>query len=112
VMKCLFRSPDPDGFTLTYLWFKGNYVLPVHTHNPDCLYCVIAGEIHLGKQVLTSGDGFFVAADTPYGYSVGPQGVEVLEFRNSTEFDITVRDATERAWEKLAGICAENRELW
>ncbi|BCG04940.1 hypothetical protein PPGU19_095080 (plasmid) [Paraburkholderia sp. PGU19] len=112
VAKCLFRSPDPDGFTLIYLWFKGNYVLPTHTHNTDCLYYVIAGEIHLGKQVLTAGDGFFLGADTPYGYTAGPQGVEVLEFRNSTAFDITVRDGMEKAWEKLVGICEANRELW
>ena len=112
VMKCLFRSPDPDGFTLTYIWFKGNYALPIHTHNTDCLYYVIAGEIHLGKQVLTSGDGFFLGADTPYGYSVGPEGVEILEFRSSTKFDITVRDGTDKAWDRLVAICEANRDLW
>jgi len=112
VIKCLFRAPEPDGFTLAYVWFKGNYALPPHTHDTDCLYYIISGEIHLGKQVLTSGDGFLLPALTPYSYHVGPEGVELLEFRNSTKFDITVRDGTAQAWERMVAICEANRELW
>ncbi|WP_042337735.1 cupin domain-containing protein [Paraburkholderia ferrariae] len=112
VLKCLYRSTDPNGFTLVYVWFKGNFALPVHTHNTDCLYYIISGEIHMGKNVLTAGDGFFLPAETPYSYHAGPQGVELLEFRAATEFDIVIRDGTERGWEHLVSVCAANRELW
>src|SRR5882762_6002847 len=50
VLKCLFASPEPDGFSLTYIWFKGNYPLPPHQHNVDCLYYVIAGELLMGSR--------------------------------------------------------------
>ncbi|MDR5804866.1 cupin domain-containing protein [Caballeronia sp. LZ001] len=112
VLKCLYRSPDPNGFTLVYVWFKGNFPLPVHTHDTDCLYYIISGEIHLGKNVLTSGDGFFLPAATAYTYQVGPQGVELLEFRGANAFDIVIRDAPERAWERMVAACTENRESW
>jgi mannose-6-phosphate isomerase-like protein (cupin superfamily) len=112
VLKCLYKSPDPDGFSLSYAWFKGNYALPPHTHDADCLYYVISGEIHMGDNVLGAGDGFLVPANALYSYSVGPEGLEVLEIRNSTQFDITVRDGSPRAWERLAAICEANNALW
>ena len=111
-LKCLYRSPEPDGFSLGYAWFKSNYALPPHTHNTDCLYYVIAGEVHFGNQVLTAGDGLFIPADAPYTYSVGPRGAEILEFRDSSRFDITVKDGTEQGWERLVSICAANKEQW
>jgi len=112
VLKCLFKSPEPDGFCLTYAWFKGNYELPPHKHNTDCLYYVISGEIHMGNKILGAGDGFFLPANAGYSYSAGPEGLEVLEFRDSTQFDITIRDGSPNAWERLAQICSANKDLW
>jgi hypothetical protein len=112
VVKCLFKAPEPDGFSLTYAWFKGNYALPPHTHNTDCLYYVISGQIHMGSDVLRAGDGFFLPADTGYSYTAGPEGLEVLEFRDSARFNITVGDATPEAWMRLAKVCATNQKLW
>ena len=111
-LKCLYRSPGPDGFSLGYAWFKSNYALPPHTHNADCLYYVVAGEVHFGIQVLTAGDGLFIPADAPYTYSVGAQGAEILEFRDSSQFDITVKAGTDQGWDRLASICAANKEQW
>jgi hypothetical protein len=112
VLKCLFRSAEPDGFSLTYAWFKGNYPLPLHTHNSDCLYYVISGEIHMGNTVLGAGDGFLLPKNSVYSYRAGPEGVEVLEFRDSAQFDVTMRDGTVQGWERLAAICAANQGLW
>jgi mannose-6-phosphate isomerase-like protein (cupin superfamily) len=111
-LKCLFKSRDPNGFSLTYAWFKGNYPLPRHTHNTDCLYYVISGEIHMGSEILRAGDGFFLPADAVYAYRAGPDGVEVLEFRDSCAFDIAIKDGSAQAWDRLASVCAANQELW
>jgi hypothetical protein len=112
VLKCLFRSPDPNGFSLTYAWFKSHYPLPLHTHDSDCLYYVISGEIQMGDAVLGAGDGFMLPKDSVYSYRAGPDGAEVLEFRDSSRFDITIRDGSAQGWERLAAICAANRTLW
>jgi hypothetical protein len=111
-LKCLFRSPDPDGFSLTYVWFKGNFPLPPHSHNTDCLYYVISGELKMGNRVLRAGDGFLLPADAGYSYVPGPDGIELLEFRGSSQFDIKIGEGTAQFWDRLAGICESNRELW
>lgn len=109
---CLFREPEDDGLSLCYAWFKSGFVLPRHSHNADCLYYVIAGEVHLGKQVLGKGDGFFVPADAPYSYTTGPEGAEVLEFRNAARFNILFRNNDEAHWERMAQAFRENIPKW
>ena len=109
VTKCLYKSPEPDGVSLVYAWFKANHPLPVHSHNSNCLYYIISG---MGADVLGQGDGFFVASDVNYSYVAGPDGVEILEFRDSSAFDIKIRDGSPLAWERLTGICEANQALW
>ena len=58
-VKLLFAMP---GMSLTYAWFKSGFPLPLHTHNADCLYYIIAGSLRLGTEELGRGDGFFVRA--------------------------------------------------
>jgi hypothetical protein len=79
----LFAQRGPEGMTLAHVWFGANLPLFRHSHPRygDCLYYILAGEAHLGSQVLKVGDGFFVPNGMPYKYTAGPDGVEVLEYR-------------------------------
>lgn len=104
-----YRRP---GMSLARLWLKSGFPLPLHTHDCDCLYYVVAGSIHLGNEVLVAGDGFFVATDVPYGYTAGPDGAEVLEFRATDTFEIRLKDKPEAAWEKTANQMLDSRERW
>src|SRR3546814_20467211 len=79
--KILFNAP---GFALAYAWHKSDFPLPLHSHDSDCLYLVLAGEMRFGKEVLGQGDGAFVPGNTPYTFVTGSDGVEFLEFRNAT----------------------------
>ena len=40
------------GFGLTHVWFKEGYALPLHSHDCDCLYYVIAGSLKMGTEEL------------------------------------------------------------
>jgi hypothetical protein len=111
-IRCLFRSDDPRGPSLAVAWFKGNYTLPPHKHDTDCIYYVLSGSLRLGTRVLKRGDGLFVGADTQYTYTTGAEGVEILEFRPSSRFDINLAEGTPASWERLVKMCEENRELW
>lgn len=114
--KVLFESGGSDGFSLIYAWFKGNFPLTAHLHDADCLYFVIGGELALGKgvasEIVRSGDGFFVPAGHMYGYTAGPKGVEVLEFRGVSKFSIEYKSQPPSAWAALAAIMAANRDRW
>jgi quercetin dioxygenase-like cupin family protein len=111
-VRVLFRTEGPDAFSLVHAHFQPGYRLPRHTHSTDCLYFVLAGEAIMGNRVIRAGDGFFVRANSPYGYAAGDQGAEVLEFRGSTSFDIRVLDQTVERWRPIVAAAAANRENW
>lgn len=104
-----YRRP---GMSLARLWLKSGFPLPLHSHDCDCLYYIVAGSIRLGSQTLEAGDGFFVGSEVPYGYSAGPEGAEVIEFRATDTFDIRIRDKPVSAWEKDAEKVLAAQERW
>lgn len=109
-VKTIFED-DRSNVSLTYAWFKANFMLPRHSHNADCLYYIVSGSLHLGTEVLKAGDGFFVPADALYAYRAGADGVEVLEFRTAVEFDIKFRTG-EEAWQQITKNADANRDAW
>jgi hypothetical protein len=111
VITQLFRHAGEDGFSLVHVWFKANYHLPRHSHNVDCLYYIVGGQVIMGSQVLGVGDGFYIPGDQVYGYRAGPDGAEVLEFRHATSFDIKVDEKPE-VFDRIAETVKENRAQW
>lgn len=109
VVKMLFSMP---GMSLTYAWFKSGFPLPLHSHNADCLYYIVAGTLKIGTEELGAGDGFFVGSDVPYAYTPGPQGVEVLEFRTADSFDIRFLGKTQTFWDKTVAAIKAQHPAW
>jgi hypothetical protein len=108
----LFSEPGDQGMSLVYGWFKSGYVLPRHSHSADCLYYVIAGELRLGNRTIRKGDGFFIPKDAGYTYEVGPNGLEILEFRNTGKFNFVFKNNDEAYWDKIAAAQSANAEKW
>lgn len=112
LVKVLFKGDGPEGFSLVHARFEPGFRLFRHSHSTDCLYVVIAGEARMGTRVLGPGDGLFVKAEAPYAYTAGPDGVEVLEFRAATSFDIKFRDTSVADWKPVADAVREHGEGW
>jgi hypothetical protein len=108
-VRLVFSSP---GFSLTHVWFKKDFPLPLHSHDANCLYYIVAGSLRLGDKTLGKGDGFFIPSDMPYTYRAGPEGVELVEFRTAERFDFQFRADTPAFWKKAADICAANQADW
>lgn len=100
------------GFSLVKAWFKKDYPLALHSHDSDCLYYVVAGSLLMGRETLGPGDGFFIAANVPYTYTPGPEGVEVLEFRHATHFDFVNHANSPGFYSRAAKTIADNLEDW
>jgi hypothetical protein len=66
----------------------------------------------MGTRILKAGDGFFIRADAPYTYTAGPDGVEVLEFRASTGFDMKVFDQTVERWAPIVAAATAGAAAW
>jgi quercetin dioxygenase-like cupin family protein len=106
-----FRDGGETGMSLVWTRFEAGYPLPRHSHSADCLYYVVAGEARLGNKVVPAGSGFFVPADAPYAYTAGPEGIEILEFRNTSNFDMKITESEAR-WTKIAEEVEENKANW
>ena len=85
-----FCQQGEGGTSLVLGDFAPGFTVWRHSHSLDCLYFIVSGQANLGSQQLGPGDGFFVPANHPYGYTAGPEGVCVLEIRNGTNFDMQV----------------------
>lgn len=98
--------------SLATLRLKSGSLIPLHTHDCDCLYYVARGSIRMGSETLQAGDGFFVGTDVPYTYEAGPDGAIVLEFRSVNRFSTVMRLKTPAAWDRQVGIVTEAQERW
>jgi quercetin dioxygenase-like cupin family protein len=111
-MARMLFADAASGMSICYLWFKPGFILPRHSHDADCAYYVVSGELQLGTQALRAGDGFFLPARHDYQYAAGPEGVEVLEFRNVATFNLRLSGNTEAAWRRMSAAAAANLDLW
>jgi len=100
------------GFSLVHLWFKKDYPLPLHSHDVDCFYYVIAGSLRLGTEQLGPRDSFFVPAEAPYTYRAGPEGVEVLEIRQVDHWNFRNHAKGQAFYDKAVQTITANREMW
>jgi hypothetical protein len=110
--RVLYQDPDPDGFSLVHAWFGEDFPLPRHTHSGDCLYYVLKGELRMGGKTVRAGSGLFVPSGRPYTYRAGPGGVEVLEFRKVSAFDMITLDQDLPKWQSYAAIGEEKAAVW
>ena len=107
--RLLFQAP---GMSLIYAWFRSGFPLPRHSHNADCVYYIVSGTIQFGTATLSAGDGFFVPAEAAYTYMIGPEGVEVLEFRTDNRFDTKILVKNASYYTKAAEFVAQHRDAW
>ncbi|MGE0383845.1 MAG: cupin domain-containing protein [Gammaproteobacteria bacterium] len=110
-MRVVFCDPKA-GLSLVRLRFAPDFKLVRHTHDVDCLYYVVAGSLRMGNRTFEAGGGFFLPAHQPYGYEAGPDGVEVLEFRGATSFDMRITETSPARWKAIADGVAANAEKW
>jgi hypothetical protein len=115
-VKVLFQQDGSGGTSngaMSLVWsrFEANYPLPRHSHSADCLYYVVAGEARMGNRRIGPGAGFFVPADAPYAYTAGPDGIEILEFRSVSSFDMQITEKLPR-WDRIVEAVREHKADW
>jgi mannose-6-phosphate isomerase-like protein (cupin superfamily) len=100
------------GFNLTHVWVKRDYPLVLHSHDVDCLYHVIAGSVRLGTEQLGVGDSVFVPANTPYTYTAGADGAELLEIRQVSSSTFRNFTKGQAFYDKAVATIEANRDAW
>jgi mannose-6-phosphate isomerase-like protein (cupin superfamily) len=105
----LFSMPT---LSVSYAWFKSGYPLPLHSHDVDCYYLVIAGAMKVGTEVLEKGDGVLIPAGSPYTVNPGDEGVEFIEMRTSPDYDTHYRAKTDAYWDRVADTRRARKDTW
>jgi len=105
----LFSMPTLD---VSWAHFKSGYPLPLHSHDVDCYYLVIAGSMALGSEVLGKGDGVLIPAGVPYTVNPGETGVEFIEMRTSPDYDTHYRARTDSYWDKMVETHRNRSAIW
>ena len=111
-LVCLYRSPLPDGPSLCRMWLKGGFVTPRHRHDTNCIYYVLAGELRLGNAVLAPNEGVFVPQGTVYSIEAGSAGLDVLEFRTDTVFNVEYTGNDAGFWQHVSQAMTSNSPGW
>ncbi|HEY7106166.1 MAG TPA: hypothetical protein VH986_07170 [Acidimicrobiia bacterium] len=109
------QSRDEGGLSIVYLFFKPNFPLFRHQHDVNSLYVVISGSVvgFMGEETLRPGDCFAVNAGTPYYYTAGPEGVEVLElFRDADTVTVIYTDNPDGRLEAAEEAVRDNVDEW
>lgn len=105
----LFSMPT---LHVSYAWFKSGYPLPLHSHDADCYYLILAGSMKVGTEDLGKGDGVLIPAGAPYTVNPGEQGVEFLEMRTSPDYDTHYRAKTDAYWDRVADVRRARKDIW
>jgi mannose-6-phosphate isomerase-like protein (cupin superfamily) len=105
----LFAMPT---LHVSYVWFQSGYPLPLHSHDADCYYLVIAGSMRVGSEELGKGDGVLIPGGAPYTVNPGPEGVEFLEMRTSPDYDTHFRAKTDAYWDRVAETRRARKDIW
>ena len=97
---------------VSYVWFKSGYPLPLHSHDADCYYLVIAGSMRVGTEVLGRGDGVLIPGGAPYTVIPQDDGVEFLEMRTASDYDTHYRAKNDGYWDRVADIRRASKARW
>ena len=84
-MKTLFKSDDGKGVLFR---FQPGARLPAHEHSTDEECIVLEGELHIGAEVVRSGDFHLARRGIPHGELTSPTGA-LFYIRTGASFRFT-----------------------
>lgn len=89
----IYEPGAEDSLQMFEVVYGPDEVVDLHSHDEDELIYVVEGNLKVGNRVLEAGASIFVAGDTLYGFTSGPEGVRFVNFRPRA--DLTFRTAEE-----------------
>jgi quercetin dioxygenase-like cupin family protein len=57
----------------------------IHKHDNDEIIYIVSGEMHFGNKVLKAGSSIYIQGNTFYGFTAGPEGLRVVNFRATAD---------------------------
>ena len=57
----------------------------IHKHDDDEIIYIVSGEMHFGDKILGPGSSLYIPGDSYYGFTAGPNGLRIVNFRASAD---------------------------
>lgn len=70
-----------DSLQMFEIRYPPDTVVATHAHYEDQIVYVVEGSMKVGARSLPPGSSLFVQGGTLYGFSAGPEGLRMLNFR-------------------------------
>jgi quercetin dioxygenase-like cupin family protein len=83
-LKTRIRIHEPGTETtpqLIEIAYEPNSTIQPHAHDEDEIIYILEGEMRLGTRIVGPGSSIYIAGGTLYGFSVGSEGLRILNFR-------------------------------
>src|SRR5687768_3432346 len=77
-----FLAQGDSGFYAQIVRIPANFDAPVHSHDHSEVFVVLEGSCVFDGQPMQAKDMTVVAANQPYGFVAGPEGLQFLIVRN------------------------------
>lgn len=81
-----------DALQLFEVQVQPDAVVGQHSHDEEEIIYVVAGELHLGRQVLGPGASVLIPGETLYSFRAGPDGLRFLNFRGRRDVTYRTKD--------------------
>ena len=98
------------GLHIGVFEFGAGLATPLHSHSDNCVYYVERGSIIMGNREIGPGEGVLVRKDQPYAFTVGPNGVRLLEFTTAARGDAAILDRNIAGWKERVDKAAAKLE--
>jgi hypothetical protein len=85
---------EQHGAQVTRVQHPPGAVVATHVHTVDEVFYLLDGELSLGNRNLPAGSVLFIGGYSPYGFTVGPQGVRWVMVRPNRA-DLAAADGTD-----------------
>jgi quercetin dioxygenase-like cupin family protein len=66
---------------LVEIRYEPHCEIKLHSHDEDEIMYILGGTMLLGNRTVGAGTSLFIAGSTFYGFSAGPDGLHILNFR-------------------------------
>jgi quercetin dioxygenase-like cupin family protein len=76
-----FLTQGDSGFYAQVVRIPPNFTAPNHSHSHPEIFMVLSGSCTMRGEAMAERDMTVIAADAPYGFTAGPDGVEFLVVR-------------------------------
>lgn len=99
------------GLHLGVFEFAPGLTLPLHSHPDNCIYYIERGSVMMGNRELGPGEGFRTRENLPYAFTVGADGLRLVEVTTGPRTAVKFYERNVDRWRERVEQAVEKLEV-